>query len=105
MYAYHSRSAITLETFRQIVALHGFTMKPQDEADYFAIIQGVEEGVNYVTNLSAYQEPSLAPTVDPSARNYSVPSPRENPLNAWSHRVRTDVGHGHRWCVCARCGC
>lgn len=50
------------------------------------------ESVDFVFQLPDYVDPGLTPDLGLSrggARTYTTPSPSENPLNAWMHRVRT----------------
>ncbi|KAH8887619.1 amidase [Thozetella sp. PMI_491] len=64
-------------------------MKPQDAQDYLSILQIMGQREARVQDLPEYMDPRLAtdPGV-PAPRSYSVPSKEDNPLNAWSHRVR-----------------
>ncbi|CAK7230424.1 hypothetical protein SBRCBS47491_007579 [Sporothrix bragantina] len=74
--------------FQKIVDSFGFQMTPQDEADYFVLVKAMEDEVHEVEAMSAYADPRLAPSVamPVSARTYTVPDKKDNPLNAWSHR-------------------
>lgn len=75
--------------FRSLVASLGFKMQPQDEAGYLELLRSAVEAVDHVQALPEYHDPRLMAAVNAGqARTYTRPPASENPLNAWSHRVR-----------------
>ncbi|KAI1407329.1 amidase signature enzyme [Hypoxylon sp. FL1857] len=81
---------VFIDALRKIAAAHGFLMAPQDEPGYLALVRAAQESVELVDRMKDYIDPRLAPDAEASARvsrTYSLPSPSENPLNAWSNRT------------------
>ena len=68
----------------------GFEMTPKDQSDYFVLVREMEDEILDVDDLPEYVDPVLIPSdADPlSSRHYYAPEKKDNPFNAWSHRVR-----------------
>ncbi|GJN84478.1 hypothetical protein PLIIFM63780_008035 [Purpureocillium lilacinum] len=80
---------LSLDKFRDMVAGRGFSMEPQDELDYLAIIRDLEKDVKQVLSLPEYFDPRLTPVSgSEELRAFARPEPSENPLNAWSHKFQ-----------------
>ncbi|KAI0112304.1 amidase signature enzyme [Hypoxylon sp. NC0597] len=80
----------SIETLRKIAKAHGFLMRPQDESGYLAIVRAAQESVEFVDRMTDFIDPRLNPDVGAPVRvtrTYTLPSPSENPLNAWSYRT------------------
>lgn len=93
---------MTLEKLRETAAKRNFTIPANDEHDYLALLQAADLAINHVDSLPAYTEPRLLPRgVGESeslaeARPFTKPEPRDNPLNAWSHKVSMAAFPGGR---------
>lgn len=64
-------------------------MNLEDSQGYYSLVKAIEDQVEEIDALPEYIDPRLLPTAIPTtARAFSVPEKKDNPLNAWSHRVR-----------------
>lgn len=80
---------MTLEELREIVAKRNIRIPEKDEGDFLTLVRAADYAIKYVDNLPAYVHPRLLPQEDVAkTRPYTKPAPHENPLNAWSHKVR-----------------
>lgn len=80
---------LSRDGFDKIVASFGLAMKAEDADGYYALMQIVDDEVREVEALPDYVDPRLQPSaaVPLSGRKYYAPDKKDNPLNAWSHRV------------------
>ncbi|KAI0834008.1 amidase signature enzyme [Hypoxylon sp. FL0890] len=86
----------SIENLRKIAKAHGFLMRPQDELGYLAIVRAAQQSVEFVDRMSDFVDPRLTPDVMAPVsvtRTYTLPSPSENPINAWSHRTHIKAPH------------
>ncbi|ORY58477.1 amidase [Pseudomassariella vexata] len=84
-----AKTQVSRETFREIMAPLGFSMKPEDEVGYLELLENTLESMDIVDQMPEYIDPRLKPNLDPdnTPRAYRRPTSEENPLNAWSHRT------------------
>lgn len=78
-------TTVSAEAFRELAASLGFRIQPRDEEGYLELLRGTVSAVEKVQAMPAYRHPLIAD--DSNGRTYTVPTPSENPLNAWSHRT------------------
>ncbi|KAI0484550.1 amidase signature enzyme [Xylariaceae sp. FL0804] len=76
----------SIEDLRELAAQHHIQLKPEEEQDYLALVQGAQEAVDIVDGMPDYEEPRLLP-VSAGERAYTQPPPAENPLNAWMYKT------------------
>ena len=66
-----------------IIVPHG-----EDEKAYLLLLNSFDAVVQHVNSLPDFEDPRLEPTpLEGGLRNYARPSAKENPLNAWRHKV------------------
>lgn len=87
-----SYQQVTLEELREVAAKRKLKISEKDEQDYLALLRAADLAISHVDSLPPYIDPRLLPEPDGSqdmvkARLFWKPSPDENPLNAWSHKV------------------
>ncbi|XXG97963.1 hypothetical protein Hte_004279 [Hypoxylon texense] len=90
MVSQQEKGQVSIEILRQIAKAQGFSMRPQDEPEYLSTVRAAQESVEYVEQMKDYVDPGLICDLsvdDQTVRTYTLPSPSENPLNAWSHRT------------------
>ncbi|KAI1770521.1 amidase signature enzyme [Hypoxylon cercidicola] len=87
MVSEQEKGQASIEALREIAKVHGFSMRPQDEPGYLGIVRAAQESVEYVEQIKDYVDPGLICDRNVGDRTYTLPSPSENPLNAWSHRT------------------
>lgn len=93
---------MTIKELRDIAAKRNFIIPAADESDYLTLLRAADLAVKHVDALPPYVDPRLVPkdvvTAEdlPKTRLYTKLSAEENPLNAWSHKVRADVGSVRR---------
>ncbi|KAI4868170.1 amidase signature enzyme [Hypoxylon rubiginosum] len=90
MVSQREKGQVAIEVLRKIAEAHGFSLRPQDEPEYLSTVRAAQESVEYVEQMKDYVDPGLIRDLNVDgqiARTYTLPSPSENPLNAWSHRT------------------
>ncbi|KAI1764818.1 amidase signature enzyme [Hypoxylon sp. FL1150] len=88
MASQQKKGQASVEDLRKIATAHGFSMRPQDEEGYLTIVLAAQESVDYVEKMKDYIDPGLIHDLNIADRTYTLPSPSENPLNAWRHRTQ-----------------
>lgn len=84
---------VTVEELREAAARKNMTIPAKDENDYLELVRAADIAVKHVEHLPSYIDPRLVPktgeTVEDlvKAREVLKPTPEDNPLKAWSHKV------------------
>ncbi|KAI1388180.1 amidase signature enzyme [Hypoxylon trugodes] len=90
MASQQEKTQATIQAVREVAKAHGILMNPQDEMGYLRVVRAAQESVDFVERMKDFVHPRLTPLV-PVPRAYTLPSPSENPLNAWSHRAHIEA--------------
>ncbi|KAK5000154.1 hypothetical protein LTR66_000927 [Elasticomyces elasticus] len=80
---------VTAEDLHTLASKVGFTIEPrsEDEKAFLLFANSLDATAKEVENLPEYVDPRLLPTpVEGGERKYIRPAPKDNPLNAWSHK-------------------
>lgn len=81
-------STVAQKDLQEVATSLGFQIQPKDEADYLSLLRSAVSAVETVNKMPAYRDPRLSWDDKDETRSYMEPKEAENPLNAWSHRVR-----------------
>lgn len=83
-----------MEELREAAARKNIIIPSKDENDYLGLVRAADVAVKHVESLPSYVDPRLVPKTTGEAgdglaktRLVVKPTPEENPLGAWSHKV------------------
>jgi amidase len=86
------RPTVTKEELHASARGRGFSIPAgsQEETDFLLLQNSFDAVASAVAALPEYIDPRVEPTpVEGGERKWSRPTPEENLLNAWSHKVRS----------------